>query len=440
MLNKLLSLPKEDNKYYVLDAVSIEREAEQALIFHYNGNLVILGFAYADFSFETIDTIHEFTGGTFESIDDFHLIEVPESEALSCLRFYMETEVSDGTIYLPEGVEKQFLIDSISDLINRFGGNIDEQEKTSFESALNNVEIDLREPVSKGDENGFFDSDHMIVPEELVDITTMPYLFSGREETLSMINYYQNFDENLSMVISKSSEAVAPNVAGNVVGEGASLDDIIKSQKGIRFIINGGFNHYRKNFYSWKDDDFNVGDPVGLVKIRENLFEDYIDIKDYGFLTQNNKGDYWKITDYANLNKEAKYILGCTPLLIHKGKAVPIAVEEMIPVEDGEINPPSFLGHGMQIHPRTAVATLGRELIFIVIENNESGTGGCTLQELQNLGVAMGFDSMLNLDGGGSSQFRLMTDGGHVFSNYVLPEDKNRVLGHSLIIFDEKLK
>lgn len=439
MLSKLLSLPQKDNKYYVLDAVSIEREAEQSLIFHYNGKLVLLGFSYAAFSFETIDTIPEFTGGIFDSIDDFHLIEVPESEALSCLRFYMETEVSDGTIYLPEGVEKQFFIDSISDLINRFGGNIDEQEKTSFESALNNVEIDLREPVSKGDENGFFDSDHMIVPEELVDITTMPYLFSGREETLSMINYYQNFDENISMVISKSSEAVAPNVAGNVVGEGASLDDIIKSQKGIRFIINGGFNHYRKNFYQWKADDFNVGDPVGLVKIRENLFEDYIDIKDYGFLTQENKGDYWKITNYEKLNRDSKYILGCTPLLINKGKAVPISVEDMIPVKEGEINPPSFLGHGMQIHPRTAVATMGRELIFIVIENNVSGTGGCTLQELQNFGLAMGFDSMLNLDGGGSSQFKFMTDNGFI-SNYVLPEDQNRVLGHSLIIFDESLK
>jgi len=439
MLNKLLSLPEQEIKYYALDGVSIDGEALQALTFHYNGKLVIIGFAYASFNFETIDTISEFTEDLFESLDGFHLIEIPELEALSCLRFYMDTEVSDGPVYLPKGIEKQFFINSMTSLINRFGIMIDDQEKASFEAALNNVEVALREPVSKGDEDGFYESDHAIVPNELVDFTTMPYLFSGREETLNMISYYQNFDENLSMVISKSSEAIAPNVDGNVIGDGASLDDIIQSQKGIRFIINGGFNHYRKNFYSWKDDDFNVGDPVGLVKIRENLFEDYIDIKDYGFLTQNNKGDYWKITDYANLNKEAKYILGCTPLLIHKGKAVPIAVEEMIPVKAGEINPPSFLGHGMQIHPRTAVATLGRELIFIVIENNAAGTGGCTLQELQNLGLAMGFDYMLNLDGGGSSQFKFMTDNGFI-SNYVLPEDQNRVLGHSLIIFDETLK
>lgn len=439
MLNKLLSLQKEENKYYVLDAVSIECDAEHALIFRFDEKLVILGFAYAPFSFETNNTITEFTGDSYMSIDNYHLIEATELEAISCLRFYIETEVSDGTVYLPEGIEKQFFIDSITSLINRFGIMIDDQEKASFVAALNNVEIELREPVSKADKDGFYVSDDLIVPDELVDLTTMPYLFSGREEMLNMITYYQNHDENLSMVISKSSEAVAPNVSGNIVGEGASLDDIVKAQKGIRFIINGGFNHYRKNFYHWSEDNFNVGDPVGIVKIREHLFEDYIDIKNYGFLTQENKGDMWTITNYENLNKEAKYILGCTPLLIHKGKAVPISVAEMIPVKEGEINPPSFLGHGMQIHPRTAVATLGRELIFIVIENNESGTGGCTLQELQNFGAAMGFDYMLNLDGGGSSQFKFMTDNGFV-SNYVLPEDENRVLGHSLIIFDESLK
>ena len=107
----------------------------------------------------------------------------------------------------------------------------------------------------------------------------MPYLISGRLETIHFISYFQTKDEDLSLIISKSSEAVAPNVNGNIVGEGASLDDIIKAQKGIRFIINGGFNHYRKNFYQWKEQIFNVGDPVGVVKIREHLFEDYIDIK-----------------------------------------------------------------------------------------------------------------------------------------------------------------
>jgi hypothetical protein len=273
-----------------------------------------------------------------------------------------------------------------------------------------------------------------------VDCTTLPYLFSGREELIHIITYTQTKNKDLSLLISKSSEAVAPDTEGNLIGEGGSLDDIIKSQKGIRFIINAGFNHYRKDFYSWQHQSFNVGDPVGLVKIRENMFEDYIDIQHYGFLTQLKKGSKWTITDYDNLNKESKYILGCTPFLIHKKKPIRLPVQDMIPVKPGEINPPSFLGHGLQIHPRTAVAVSGRELVFIVVENNAQGTGGCTLEELQRFGVAMEFDSMLNLDGGGSSQYKFMADNGFVISNYVLPEDRNRILGHSLIIFDESLK
>lgn len=438
MLDKLLSLP--ENKCYAFNCneepIESGNDELHALIFNYSGKLVFLGFAYAPFNFETIDTISEFIDSEFESLDEYNLVELSELRALDCLRFYMKTEVLDGPIYLPTSIEKQFFIDAMTALNNRFGTLIDEHEKSSFVTGVDTVEIETREPLST-DYRGGFDGDN--VPDELVDLTTMPYRFSGREEMLNMISYCQNHDENLSMVISKSSEAVAPSVSGNIVGEGASLDDIVKAQKGIRFIINGGFNHYRKNFYHWKEDDFNVGDPVGIVKIREHLFEDYIDIKNYGFLTQEKKGDMWTITDYENLNKEAKYILGCTPLLIHNSKAIPIPVEEMVPVNEGEINPPSFLGHGMQIHPRTAVATMGRELIFIVIENNADGTGGCTLQELQNFGLAMEFDSMLNLDGGGSSQFKFMTDNGFI-SNYVLPEDQDRVLGHSLIIFDENLK
>lgn len=273
-----------------------------------------------------------------------------------------------------------------------------------------------------------------------IDCRSMPYIFDGRKETVHLITYSQDVDSDLTLLISKSSEAVAPDISGNVVGAGSTLDGIIQAQSGIRFIINAGFNHYRKNFYHWQRQDFNIGDPVGFVKIRQHLFEDYIDIKHYGFLTQETKGDMWTITDCTKLNKDAKYILGCTPLLIHGKQSLAIPVEEMIPVKNGEINPPSFLGHGLQIHPRTAVGITGNELTFVIIENNPDGTGGCTLLELQRLGMEMEFDAMLNLDGGGSSQFKLINENGTVISNYVHPEDKDRILGHSLIIFDDSLK
>lgn len=258
-------------------------------------------------------------------------------------------------------------------------------------------------------------------------------------QTVHVIRYNQLDNHDLTLLISKASEAIRPKDHDNLVGDGSTIDGIIQSQKGVRFIINAGFNHYRKNFYSWKDQSFNIGDPVGLVKIRDALYEDYIDIQHYGFLTQKNKGDAWSIQDLNTLDRDSKYILGCTPLLIYQNSPLPLPTNEMIPVTGGAINPPSFLGHGLQNHPRTAVGVIGQELVFVLVENKPDGSGGCSLIELQELGISLKLESMLNLDGGGSSQFRLMTDSG-VISNYVLDEDQHRVLGHALIIFDESLK
>ena len=46
---------------------------------------------------------------------------------------------------------------------------------------------------------------------------------------------------------------------------------------------------------------------------------------------------------------------------------------------------------------------------------------------------------MMNLDGGGSSQFRLFENGQWI-QNHVEDEDKNRVLGNVIVLFDESLK
>lgn len=273
-----------------------------------------------------------------------------------------------------------------------------------------------------------------------INYQNFQYIFKDDIQTVHVIRYSQLNNHNLTLLISKASEAIKPKDPNNLVGDGSTIDGIIQSQSGIRFIINAGFNHYRKNFYSWKSQSFNVGDPVGFVKIRDAVYEDYIDINHYGFLTQKNKGDNWYIQDLTALDKDSKYILGCTPLLIFNKTAVLMPINEMTPLKEGEINPPSFLGHGLQIHPRTAVGMIDQDLVFILVENKPDGSGGCSLPELQEIGLMLQLDSMLNLDGGGSSQFRLFLDNEQVISNYVLPEDSNRVLGHSLIVFDERLK
>lgn len=249
-------------------------------------------------------------------------------------------------------------------------------------------------------------------------------------------NIFDN-SNNLTLLLSKMSEALLPNQKSNHIGAGGTIDEFISIQSGVKFIINGGFNHYRKNYYDWSHQDFNIGNPVGITKIRKHYFEDYLTLDNYGFFIQTSKNDPWKIVKYSQLSKNEKYILGCTPLLIFNGISEELP-EEMIPLENGKINPPSMLGHGLQNHPRTAVGIKNNKLVFVLVESSNN-IDGCTLKELQDIGVNLQLDYFLNLDGGGSSQFKFKSESGWI-SNYIKDEDKHRVLGNTIVLFDENLK
>lgn len=254
-----------------------------------------------------------------------------------------------------------------------------------------------------------------------------------------IISYNMNDNPDLTLLISKVSEAMLPNKDGNHIGKGDSLDNFLLKQPGVRFIINGGFNHYRKNFYDWSHQNYQIGDPVGLVKIRQHYFEDYHQLEHYGFLTQTDKNQAWKIVSHHDLNKNNKYILGCTPLLIKERQKITIPLSLMTPLEIGKINPPSILSHGLNSHARTAIGLKNNTLYFINIEGENGIYDGCSLLELQDIGMQLQLDSLLNLDGGGSAQFRLMTEEG-IIKNTVHEDDVSRKLGHVLVLFDETLK
>lgn len=264
-------------------------------------------------------------------------------------------------------------------------------------------------------------------------------LLGYRSQIVHFIELDQSLlkEDKLTILLSKHSEAINSYGLNNQIGEGATLSEVIQKQQGIRLIINAGFNHYRHNFYNWPHNKFEIGDPVGIVKIREHYFEDVINSEHYGYFVQENKHSNWHIfKDKPEFN--CKYILGCTPLLIFNKKAMIIPNEHPLP--ENVINPPSYLGHGNQIHPRTAVAIKNSNIVFIVVENNEYDNGGCTLSDLQNIGLKENFDAMLNLDGGGSTQFKFINEHNETISNFINNKDKNRILGHSLIVFDENLK
>lgn len=252
-----------------------------------------------------------------------------------------------------------------------------------------------------------------------------------------VISLENNFQNNTTLLISKVSEAILPETAHNHVGQGSTMDGFIQSQPGVRFVINGGFSHYRKDFYDWPHQDYNVGDPVGLVKIRHHYYEDLLDIEDYGFFVQDHKGAPWQIVRHTHLGKDEKYILGCTPLLIFDNTAIPLPIDKMQPMPSGKINPPSILAHGLARHPRTALGIKDSEIYFIIVEGSDS-EGGCTLEELQNIGLRLGLQNFMNLDGGGSSQFRLFSGNGYIKNN-VSADDEQRILGHVIALFDEEL-
>lgn len=259
---------------------------------------------------------------------------------------------------------------------------------------------------------------------------------NDQSSTLHVISYPQHY-EHLKLITSKSSEALAPNQKGNHVGEGGTFEELVQSQPDLRFIVNGTYNHYRKRFYEWQHDSYEVGDPVGYVKIRDYIYSDVMYETLNGYLVQNDDG--WKILDTRP--SESKYVLSSRPLLIHGGTQLSLPIEEVTPVAEGVVNPPSFLGHGLQNHARTAVgASQSDELIFIVAEGEGAGkSAGISLPQLQEFGSYLGLTTLLNLDGGGSSRFWLKAEDGTIFENRVADEDRNRVLGHTLMMFSSHL-
>lgn len=260
----------------------------------------------------------------------------------------------------------------------------------------------------------------------------------GASSVVHAITYPQQY-EHLELIASKSSEALAPGAVGNHVGEGGTFKQLVQSQADLRFIVNGTYNHYRKGYYKWHHDKYSVGDPVGFVKIRGNTYHDlaYDNLNGYLLRGESNR---WSIATLPAMN--SKYILSSRPLLLIDKQEVSLPLEEVTPVAEGMVNPPSFLGHGLQNHARTAVgASQSDELVFIIAEGEGAGdSAGVSLPALQSFGKHLGLSSLLNLDGGGSSRFWLKCEDGSTIESTVAKEDEDRILGHSLMLFSDKLK
>ena len=47
----------------------------------------------------------------------------------------------------------------------------------------------------------------------------------------------------------------------------AKITDVSEQNPDIIAMINGGYYHYSKKIYPWKNRKYNIGDPVGLLKV-----------------------------------------------------------------------------------------------------------------------------------------------------------------------------
>lgn len=285
-----------------------------------------------------------------------------------------------------------------------------------------------------------------VVTEGLTRLHFRGSLF-GRMQNINAVEYEQEKNPKLTLLISKISEAMSPKMAGRHRGPGAPLADVPSLQPGIRFMINGGYSHYRHNYYPWPTS-FEIGDPVGLTIIRDHQWVSVTaaaDLKRFGFFVQTQSGFPFAILNYDQVQAvlHAKYILSCSPLLIEDDQYVSLKQMRAYPLWPGEVNPPGHLGHVFHPNPRTAVGIRSNgDLVFVTVDGRSvGGSSGMEIAELTALMRTLQARTALNLDGGGSTQTHLAISGRQVsIVNHVDPEDSRRDIGNALIIFDESLK
>ncbi len=266
----------------------------------------------------------------------------------------------------------------------------------------------------------------------------------GAPQNIRVAEYQQGNNPQLTLLVSKISEAITPGVSGNHRGTGVPLNHIPKVQPGIRFMMNGGYSHYRKDYYPWPTS-FEVGDPVGYTQIRRNIWlsvRDPEELRFYGYLVQRSKGAHFEVLDYSDFVRmgEAQYVLSCSPFMIRNGDMVMLDKMGAFPLPEEAINPPGHLGHLFRANPRTMIGIReDNTLVFVTVDGrNEDHSKGFTIAEMTALMRVLNVKNAVNFDGGGSTLMYVKRDNSE--GEVVNQTELERAIGNALIIFDESLK
>ncbi len=174
----------------------------------------------------------------------------------------------------------------------------------------------------------------------------------------------------------------------------------LATRKGAIAAINGGFFSIGGN---------HDGSPVGILKIDKTWFG--LPIKPRGAIGWQEGGtvlfdrvlthlggidfyiDPQTNTTTSEQWQSVDHVVGGTPLLVHSG----MRIYDFSPEKTSQ----SFL---TERHARSAIGLLRNgNWIFVVVDKDQSGDVGMTMDELASYMASLGCTEALNLDGGGSS-------------------------------------
>lgn len=267
-------------------------------------------------------------------------------------------------------------------------------------------------------------------------------LFDDEEKIIHMIKYDQKA-AHLSLVVSKTSESHRPNEPLNHIGSLHPLVKVMHEQQDAIIGINGSYFDYTHTYYSGDTASF-VGDPALPTIIREHSWNPPLSEPVLiAYLVQEQKGTPFRLMakqEVDTLPQKPKYMLPCSPPLLHNSAYVPFSTVGASFLEPGTINPPGRLGHLFTPNSRSVVAIDKEDnLLFITIEGATAHKGsGMNFAELVATLRVIGVKEAANLDGGGSTAIwcrRAFNKVPELLTSQPKHEQK-RDIGTALLIFN----
>ncbi len=240
--------------------------------------------------------------------------------------------------------------------------------------------------------------------------------WNGRQQKIHVIDFQQNQSNQLGIRILDHRDS---DLNDKQYGPGAKITDVSKRDTNIMAMINGGFYHYSKKSYPWKNRKYNIGDPIGLLKI--NGQTKTINHTEY---SKNPDKNLWGVFAVDTAGKAAIFetgasqagidpsrwheAIGSGPVLIQNGQLTDLdkKVQKLVKRTFKKKNyaPGDFIKHYNQPNPRSCIGIKSDgTLLLVTVDGRREDAKGMTCKELAEFMKNLGCVDAINLDGGGSA-------------------------------------